>query len=471
MELIISNKLVVKTATPEVFQWCRKNLEFPNPEYEKKLNMGFWVGNIEPKIVLWEKRGEDVILPYGCKNFLLRVFPELQKKIQDYTFEKVQHANYVHYKSHIELFSYQKEALESTIHCQNGVLVMPCGSGKTQTALELVARLGKKTLWLTHTQELLKQSMERAKSCFSIPETEYGTITNGRISVGNALTFATVQTMCNMDLLPYKDYWDCIVVDECHKAVGTPKKLMMFYKVVSSLSAYYKYGLTATPKRNDGMEKCMFALLGDKLCEVPDSAVSQNTVPIHVWQLNSTVYTPNMDYVRKYDGTIDYVRLLDDLCSCEKRNQDIAYIVNQMNDMGKTCLVLSDRVAHLEALRKCVGEDYTMQIYSMSGSQKAKEARRTCIENLKSKQIRCLFATYQLAKEGLDIPSLDCVIFATPKKDRISVVQSCGRVGRKAPYKQKGIVVDYVDKNFPILAKWGKLRHSIYKSKNFQFLA
>lgn len=468
MELIISNKSTIKDASQKVFDWCKNNLEFPNPEYAKKASMGLWLGNTESTITLFEVRGSDIIIPYGSTAGLLRAFPELKEhSILNYAFAKSQQSEYIYYRSSIELFSYQKKALESTMYNHNGVIVMPCGSGKTQTALELVARLGKKTLWLTHTYELLKQSLERAKSCFSLADSEYGTITNGKINVGKAITFATVQTMFNMDLDPYKDYWDCIIVDECHKAVGTPKKLMMFYKIVSSLNSYHKYGLTATPKRNDGLEKCMFSLLGDKLCEVPDSAVSQNTVPIHVWQVNSNLYHPDLDYIAPLDGTIDYVRLLTDLCKCEERNRDIASIVNQINQMGKSCLVLSDRIEHLETLRACVGKNYTMQIYSMSGSQKAKEARRDCIEKLKSKQIRCLFATYQLAKEGLDIPTLDCVVFATPKKDRISIIQSCGRVGRKAAGKSEGWVVDYVDMEFSMFSKWGRIRKGFYKSKKY----
>lgn len=466
MELIISNKAIIKDATYEVFSWCRKNLEFANPEYAKKADMGLWLGNTEPLIILFEVRGSDIIIPYGAVAQFLRAFPKFQN-ISHYSFAKAQQAEYIHYKSHISLFSYQEKALECTIYRPNGVIVMPCGAGKTQTALELVARLGKRTLWLTHTYELLKQSLERAKSCFDMDNSNYGMITNGKIDVGKAITFATVQTMSNMDLEPYKDYWDCIIVDECHKAVGTPKKLMMFYKIVSSLNAYHKYGLTATPKRNDGLEKCMFALLGDKLCEISDTAVSQNTVPIRVWQVQSTIYQPNMDYIAPLDGTIDYARFMDDLCSNQERNKDIAQIVNQMNAMGKTCLVLSDRVAHLEILRKEVGEDYTMQIYATTGSKKGRAERKECIEGLKNKTVRCLFATYPLAKEGLDIPTLDCVVFATPKKDNISVIQSCGRVGRKTEGKTEGWVVDYVDESFSMLSKWGRIRKRFYKSKKY----
>lgn len=464
MYINISNKTTIKDATPEAIEWCKTHLEFPNPEYAKKQNMGVWTGNIEPTIVLWERKGNDAIIPYGATGQFMSVFNSVSWQFEF----KAPEPYTIHYGSHIELFDYQKEALGKVDKHYNGVIVMPCGSGKTQTALELVARLGKKTLWLTHTHELLKQSLERAQSCFSLAEDEYGTITSGKINVGKAITFATIQTMVNIDLEPYKDYWDVVIVDECHKAVGTPTKLMMFYKVVSNLNAAYKYGLTATPQRNDGLERCMYALLGGKLCEVPEEAVAQNTVPIKVWQYESEIYEPNLRQVLRPDGTLDFVKLINDLCHNQKRNEDLANLINQQNKFGKTCLVLSDRVEHLELLREAVGKDYTMQIYSMSGSKAAKQARKDCIEKLKNRQIRCLFATYQLAKEGLDIPTLDCVVLATPKKDKITIVQSCGRCGRKAPGKEAGYVIDYVDTAFSILKNYGRARRNIYKNKKYK---
>lgn len=464
MELLISNKTTIRNATPEAVEWCRQNLEFPNPEYAKKQNMGMWTGNIEPVIILWERRGNDIIIPYGATDRFMVEFsvPWNEEVIVPRKYYPIK------YESRIELFDYQRKVLEEIKNYTNGVIVMPCGSGKTQTALELVARLGGRTLWLTHTQELLKQSMERAESCFGIDKSTYGTITQGKINVGKSITFATVQTLSNIDLEPYKDYWDVVIVDECHKAVGTPTKLMMFYKVVSSLKALYKFGLTATPNRNDGLERCMYALLGEKLCEIPEEAVAHNTVPIYVYQHRSNLYQPNMSNVLRTDGTIDFVRLIDDLCSSEERNAEIASLVNSMNQQGKTCLVLSDRVKHLESLRKAVGEDYTMQIYSMGVSAKSREERSQCLSKLKAKEIRCLFATYQLAKEGLDIPTLDCVVLATPKKDKITVIQSCGRVGRKAEGKKIGTVIDIVDEGFSVFRNYAKARLNMYKSKKFK---
>ena len=53
---------------------------------------------------------------------------------------------------------------------------------------------------------------------------------------------------------------------------------------------------------------------------------------------------------------------------------------------------------------------------------------------LESGELDCVFATYQLAKEGLDIPTLDNLFMATPQKNETVVTQSAGRVARKASF-------------------------------------
>lgn len=89
---------------------------------------------------------------------------------------------------------------------------MPAGSGKTETALELIARLGYRALWCTHTLDLLNQSYTRAKN--KLENVGLGRITGGKVELGSHITFATIQTLSKMDLSEYSDMFDVIVVDE-----------------------------------------------------------------------------------------------------------------------------------------------------------------------------------------------------------------------------------------------------------------
>ena len=84
------------------------------------------------------------------------------------------------------------------------------------------------------------------------------------------------------------------------------------------------------------------------------------------------------------------------------------------------------------------------------------------MEALNTGELDCIFATYQLAKEGLDVPNLNYVILATPEHDKTTVIQSVGRVGRKADGKEYGTVIDFVDE-FGLYKKWSRERDGFYK--------
>ena len=73
-----------------------------------------------------------------------------------------------------------------------------------------------------------------------------------------------------------------------------------------------------------------------------------------------------------------------------------------------------------------------------------------------------MFATYQIAKEGLDIPSLINLVMASPVKNDITVTQSVGRVMRAFPNKEYGYVWDF-DDDMPMLHRWLCKRLSIYR--------
>ena len=211
MQIIVDNILRIINPTDEIIKYCKKNLQIDNPQFLQNQRLGFPVYNI-PTVLRWyEKRGNDYILPFGCLNDIYKLHPV--KK--DYIL-KIQGTEKVSdYKSNISLFDYQETAKNAAIKAKNGVIVMPAGSGKTQTALQLIKELGLKTLWLTHTLDLQSQSYDRAKNNFE--GIQISKIGNGKIDIAEHITFATVQTMAKMDLSQYKNEWDCIVVDEAHR--------------------------------------------------------------------------------------------------------------------------------------------------------------------------------------------------------------------------------------------------------------
>ena len=101
----------------------------------------------------------------------------------------------------------------------------------------------------------------------------------------------------------------------------------------------------------------------------------------------------------------------------------------------------------------------------MSAAQ-PKSRAHSCPRPHEAGQARILFATYQLAKEGLDIPCLDRLVLATPTRNKVIVQQSIGRIQRPAPGKTEALVIDLVDEKTPQLLVQHKQRRTLYRKMN-----
>lgn len=194
MQVTVGNQLRIENPSEQLLTWCKKQLILPNPEYAKKVRMHFWVGNTPEKLYLFQWDGDTLVLPYGCLNDVLAM-DDCHMKVNLPTPTEVD------FGCTIPLYDYQVEAKEALITAYYGILQAPAGCGKTQIGIAVAADTGRRTLWLTHTRDLLVQSKSRAEQYMSPSLT--GTITEGRVQIGKAITFATVQTMCNLDLNQY----------------------------------------------------------------------------------------------------------------------------------------------------------------------------------------------------------------------------------------------------------------------------
>lgn len=462
MQAQIGSNVIISNPTAELKEWCSDNLVIDNPDYIKLTKMKKWTGNTPRFLYLYIHYGateytpELIVVPFGCAE-VLRDF-NIPFKVF------ISPLRTFSYHPDMKLYPYQESAVEAALKYKNGVLVMPCGAGKTVTGLSVISRIGGRALWLTHTQDLLNQSLERAKAVLNDDVKCYGTITEGKVNIGSSITFATIQTLAKINITEFKNAFDVIIVDECHHACGSPTRVTQFYKVLNSLSARYKFGLTATPKRADGLESSMFALLGRVIHTVHKEDVENTTCPVKV-QTIATDYFPNTDAVLAGDGTLNYAALIDDLTHDEQRFQLVS---NVLNGLDGTAIVLGNRVEYLQRL--C--DNYSGRAICLSAlgtSKSAKALRKNTLQKLNDGELDAVFCTYQLAAEGLDVPNLKYVVLATPEKDPTRIQQTTGRVGRKAENKTVGTVIDFID-DFGMYKGWAKKRKSVYKKLGYDII-
>lgn len=460
MKIQIGSEIRIKDATKALQDWCSENLIVPNPEYTSRARRGLWLGNTPQYLWLYRVDGSDLVLPVGVGK-QLRQFMAASDAVE------IQLADngILSYAGSVPLYDYQQPAVEAMMAVSCGILQSPCGSGKTQMGIALAARIARKALWITHTQDLLTQSLDRASQYF--PREALGTITAGKVHIGSHMTFATVQTLCKLDLNRYRNSWDVIIVDECHRLAGTPTQVTMFYKVMNSLAARYKYGLSATVHRSDGMIQSTFAVLGPVIYQVPEEAVADKTMKVRVLRRETGVKAALS--CLDTDGTLKYNSLLEYLAENQERNE--AIVRDLSSQRGHACLVLSSRLAHLKALKERLPDEMQKRAVMIDGqmtSKRGRQQREQAIEDMRAGRKDILFASFGLAKEGLDIPRLDRLFLVMPQKDYAVVTQSIGRIARVADGKADAVCYDYVDAIQFCENQW-KRRRTHYRKAGCEF--
>ena len=458
--ITVSNVITVDNPSQELRTWCTQNLRISNPEYEKKQRMHLWSRGTPQYLYMYETRGDQLVLPYGVLKKILSLVDTQDMKFCLPDVERVD------YHCKVPLYDYQQKAVDEVYWQQYGILQSPAGSGKTQMGIALIAKLSRRALWLTHTKDLLLQSKDRAKQYMG--EALLGTITEGKVNIGKGITFATVQTMCNLDLTQYKDFWDVIIVDECHRVAGTPTAMSQFSKVLNSLAARHKYGLSATVHRSDGLIKATFALLGDVVYAVPTEAVADKIMKVGICPVPTGIGLSRA--CLNTDGTLNYAKLVSYITESDERNLRIieCIVENRLNP----ALILSDRLCHLETLMSMLPADMQEDAVMVSGkmtTKKGKAEREQAIADMRSGAKRYLFATYSLAKEGLDIPCLERLYMATPQKDYAVITQSIGRIARTSKGKADPVVYDFID-DIQYLVKAYKKRCTTYRKNGCYFV-
>ena len=261
---------------------------------------------------------------------------------------------------------YQKPCTDALKKYVNGIFVLPPGLGKTQIGLECASFLKQKTIWLTHTKDLLNQAKERCESNLIC---KTSTITEGKCDTSGDIVFATVQTLVNViDKGKIKqDEFGLVIGDEIHHLSTSAESVKMFEKCVNYFNARYKLGLTGTLHRGDGLQNTTIKILGEVIYEVKKSEdkkylvgyyenkpiinipIEQFQVPARI-HLVGTKYKPN-DECFDTSSRIIFSTLISDLATNSDRNKQVLDIINKLDTYT---IVISERTSQLEYLHKKV---------------------------------------------------------------------------------------------------------------------
>lgn len=211
-----------------------------------------------------------------------------------------------------------------------------------------------------------------------------------------------------------------------------------YYTTMSKLQAKYKFGFSATPKRDDGLTPVIHFVTGPKIHTVPKSSLIEHLITPSIVFKETEYYYPLL-------STQEYQEMISDLSSNHKRNK---LIVDTLNNeyLYNNVILLCTRIEQVNQLTEAIGDSAVSLTSDMT-----KKARAQAIADLNSRVKKHVVSTYGLFSTGIDIPHLDTLFLCAPIKSEIKIRQSAGRLMRKSPGKTKATIVDFVDKQIELL--------------------
>lgn len=355
-----------------------------------------------------------------------------------------------------ELTSTQEVAVIELAKHDLGVLVAPTGAGKTVMACALMARIGTPTLVLVHTRPLAEQWRQRLGDLLDMKKREIGQLGAGRSRRSGIVDLATLQTLARRDD-PSEVFvgYGLVIVDECHHLPA-----VTFERSVRGATNRRWVGLTATPRRRDGLEGFLHMHLGPvRHTMVLDPAATVLVRRDRV--VHDTLANPDIA-----EGAAVQA-ILGRVAADEGRTRQIGADVADAHRRERNILVFTDRTEHLEALRAELSRGHDLEPAVLKGGT-GKKQHAVIIEQLRASETPVLLlATGAYLGEGFDLPVLDTLFLTFPISGRTRVVQYVGRVTRALPGKPTVEVHDYHDSLHPLLRRMHQRRLAALTSLGF----
>jgi superfamily II DNA or RNA helicase len=412
----------------------------------------------KPRILCcYEYFPEYIALPVGCLDGLREILGHyhIKPEIQD----KQNHGTPAAFEFHGELREDQQEAVEKMLPHAAGILSASTAFGKTVAALWIMARRKTNTLILVHRKQLLDQWIERINQFLGIPKSEIGCFSGSKKKRTGIIDIAVMQSIVRKEAVAnWIQEYGQIIVDECHHISASS-----FERIIRKCPAYYRLGLSATVVRKDGQHPIVLMNLGDLRFF---QAQQRSAV------LFSQKVLPRMTSFSIPETPAGAPPAIQDifqrLCADENRNDLIIKDIVAAYTAGRECLVLSERLEHLDILHEALNEK-APQLFVLKGGMGKKQLKSVmeAIQTVPADENRIILATGKYLGEGFDLPCLDTLFLVFPFSWKGTLIQYTGRLNRAWRGKTEIRVYDYVDDKVPVLFRMYGKRLRGYKSMGF----
>lgn len=440
---------------PTVIAALKHLASIHNPVFYEKQRMRFSTWDTPRFIRCYQEDLEWIHLPRGLVERVEDLVAELGSRLE-VTDARPEHPS-IGLRFAGDLRPEQAKAVDAAVAHDRGVIVAPPGSGKTVMACAVMARHDVPTLVLVDRRELVEQWRSRLVEHLGMERGHVGVMGGGKDAATGVVDVAMIQSVarrdCPADLF---SRYGLVVVDECHHVPA-----VSFEACVRAANCRRWLGLTATPYRRDGLEAIIALQCGPTRHEITakqaagPSLVRRNLI-VHETQSEAPA------------GDAPVQTVFTALVGDQRRTDQICGDIHDAVLAGRTCLVLTQRTDHIDAIvaRLAFLGDAALVLRGGLG----KKARAAVAEAIMSRSDGTgivVVATGSYLGEGFDWPELDTLFLAFPVAFKGRVVQYVGRLLRTHDDKHDVELHDYVDVRIPVLERMHLKRLPAYSMLGF----
>ena len=477
MHIVLGDGIYVDTLNlmPSLQNQIRSMAAFDNPVFYKNKRLGYSNYNNFSAVYMGKDVDGYIVIPRGLRDHLVLSAKEAGIEVE--TEDQREKGRPIRVSFRGDLKTQQDLAARRLLEHDHGVLSAATAFGKTVVCSYLIAERKVNTLILLQSKALLEQWAEELNKFLDIDEeppfyktktgrekqrdSVIGILHGSKNTLTGIIDVAMVGSMYGKGTFNKQiNSYGMVIMDECHHA-GSATAAQVLQKV----NARYVYGVTATPKRGDNLEKIIHMLLRPirHSYNAKERAMEQG-IGHYVYPR----YTRVMD-TRENRKDINAAYAL--IGKSAVRNDMILEDTRACVRDGRTPVILTRYKEQAKYLYENLQEDADhVFLFYGDNSDKENVAIRQCLKEVSKGESLILVATGQKIGEGFDYPRLDTLMLAAPVSFEGRLEQYIGRLNRDYEGKKEVVVYDYIDSHIQVFDRMYVKRLRTYKKTGFELI-
>lgn len=460
---------------PRIQNQIRSLAAFDNPIYYKNKRLGYSNYNNFSAIYLGKDVDGYISIPRGLRDKLMAECrtANIPFDVED----NREKGRRIRVSFNGSLRETQELASKNLLAYDNGILEAATSFGKTVVCSYLIAKRKVSTLILLQSKDLLEQWIDELGKFLTIDEeppvyrtksgrekrrdSVIGFLHGGKNALTGIVDVAMVGSMYSKgEFNELINSYGMVIMDECHHC-GSATSV----QVIQKINARYVYGVSATIKRGDNLEKIIHMLIGPvrHSYSAKEQSVAQG--------IGRYVYPRYTRIVSTNTSRQDISAAFALVSGNELRNEMIIEDTKDCVADGRTPVILTKYKEQAKYLYEKL-LNAADNVYLLYGGNKDKENTeiRNELKAVPRDKSLILIATGQKIGEGFDFPRLDTLMLAAPVSFEGRVEQYIGRLTRNYEGKKDVIVYDYIDSHIRVFDNMYANRLRTYKSTGFQVI-